>query len=253
MNKNQTYRWHSDWLMVIIMAVSLSGCGSGLLRKRAVPENQHTRAQAAVSPGLRYVISSPEGVSAMMAELQENQQHIKSSDLTGTGNYLLISGGGDKGAFGAGLLSGWTVRGDRPEFNLVTGVSTGALIAPFAFLGSKYDNVLKYVYTQVTPQMIYKNRGLMAAVFEDSLGDSTPLYHLISEYINADFLKEVANEYQRGRWLLVATTNIDAGVPVVWNMGKIASIGTPDSLELFRRVLLASASVPGHFRRLCLM
>ena len=247
MNKNQTYRWHSDWLMVIIMAVSLSGCGSGLLRKSAVPENQHTQAQAAVSPGLRYVISSPEGVSAMMAELQENQQHIKSSDLTGTGNYLLISGGGDKGAFGAGLLSGWTVRGDRPEFNLVTGVSTGALIAPFAFLGSKYDNVLKYVYTQVTPQMIYKNRGLMAAVFEDSLGDSTPLYHLISEYINADFLKEVANEYQRGLWLLVATTNIDAGVPVVWNMGKIASIGTPDSLELFRRVLLASASVPGAF------
>ncbi|MFM8340357.1 MAG: patatin-like phospholipase family protein, partial [Fluviibacter sp.] len=185
---------------------------------------------------------------AMVNDLRESQQRLGAKKLKGTGSYLSIYGGGDNGAFGAGLLAGWTKRGDRPVFNLVPGVSTGALIAPFAYLGPQYDDVLQYVYTQVTPDMIFKKRGLMAAVFEDSIGDTTPLYALISQHINADFMKQVATEYRdNGRWLLVGTTNVDAGVPVVWNMGKIASIGTPEALELFKRVMLASASIPGAF------
>lgn len=241
-------RFKSDWLTIMAISLLVTACGGTLARKSAVPENQHIQAQVEASPGVRYMISSPEGVAAMVNDLRETQQRIGVQNLKGTGNYLSISGGGDNGAFGAGLLAGWTKRGDRPEFALVTGVSTGALIAPFAYLGPQYDNVLQYVYTQVTPDMIFKKRGLMAAVFEDSIGDTTPLYQLISQYIDADFLKKVAYEYQvRGRWLLVGTTNVDAGVPVVWNMGKIAAIGTPEALDLFRRVMLASASIPGAF------
>jgi len=233
---------------ILVLTLTLVGCGGNLTRKSAVPENLHTQAQIEQSPGVRYMIASPEGIASMVNDLRETQQRLGSVNLNSTGNYLSISGGGDNGAFGAGLLAGWTKRGDRPEFMLVTGVSTGALIAPFAYLGPQYDDVLEYVYTQVTPDMIFKKRGLMAAVFEDSLGDTTPLYELISQHIDADFLKKVAREYrENGRWLLVGTTNVDAGVPVVWNMGKIAAVGTPEALELFRRVMLASASIPGAF------
>lgn len=241
-------RTYTRLLSVLILSSLLVGCGGNLVRKNAVPENQHVQAQIEQSPGVRYMIASPEGITAMVNDLRESQQRLGVKKLKGTGSYLSISGGGDNGAFGAGLLAGWTKRGDRPVFNLVTGVSTGALIAPFAYLGPQYDDVLQYVYTQVTPDMIFKKRGLMAAVFEDSIGDTTPLYQLISQHINADFMKQVATEYRdNGRWLLVGTTNVDAGVPVVWNMGKIASIGTPEALELFKRVMLASASIPGAF------
>lgn len=241
-------RIKSSLLTIIVLSLGLSGCGGNLVRKSAVPENQHVQAQIQESPGVRYMIASPEGIAAMVNDLREAQQRLGAQNLKGTGSYLSISGGGDNGAFGAGLLNGWTQRGDRPEFALVTGVSTGALIAPFAYLGPQYDDVLKYVYTQVTPDMIFKRRGLLAAVFEDSIGDTSPLYALISQYINEDFLKQVAHEYRvKGRWLLVGTTNVDAGVPVVWNMGKIAAVGTPEALELFKRVMLASASIPGAF------
>lgn len=241
-------RTKTSWLTIAALALAVTACGGNLTRKSAVPENLHTQAQVQESPGVRYMIASPEGIAAMVNDLREAQQRLGTKNLKGTGSYLSISGGGDNGAFGAGLLNGWTKRGDRPEFTLVTGVSTGALIAPFAFLGPQYDDMLKYVYTQVTPDMIFKKRGLMAAVFEDSIGDTSPLYQLISQHINEDFLKQVAHEYRdKGRWLLVGTTNIDAGVPVVWNMGKIAAIGTPEALELFRRVMLASASIPGAF------
>jgi predicted patatin/cPLA2 family phospholipase len=242
---------HMNALSVLLLSALLVGCGGNMVRKSAVPENQHIHAQVAQvqeSPGVRYMITSPEGITAMINDLRESQQRVGVQNIKGTGSYLSISGGGDNGAFGAGLLAGWTKRGDRPVFNLVTGVSTGALIAPFAYLGPQYDDVLQYVYTQVTPDMIFKKRGLMAAVFEDSIGDTTPLYQLISQHVDADFLKKVATEYrERGRWLLVGTTNIDAGVPVIWNMGKIAAIGTPEALELFKRVMLASASIPGAF------
>lgn len=235
-------------LTLIILVSLITACGSNLVRKNAVPENHHVKAEIDQSPGVRYMIASPEGIASMVNDLRETQKRIGVRNLKGTGSYLSISGGGDNGAFGAGLLAGWTKRGDRPDFSLVTGVSTGALIAPFAYLGPQYDDVLQYVYTQVTPDMIFKKRGLMAAVFEDSIGDTTPLYQLISQYVNEEFLQKVAYEYrERGRWLLVGTTNVDAGVPVVWNMGKIAAIGTPEALDLFRRVMLASASIPGAF------
>lgn len=235
------------WSSVLLLSLVLTACGA-LQRKNAVPENQHVQAQIESSPGVRYLIASPEGVAAIVNDLRETQQRLGVKNLKGTGNYLSISGGGDNGAFGAGLLVGWTARGDRPAFNLVTGVSTGALIAPFAYLGKDYDHVLTYVYTETNPDMIFKKRGLIAMMTEDGIADTTPLYKLISQYIDADFMKKVADQYQTtGRWLLVGTTNVDAGVPVVWNMGKIASIGTPEALDLFRRVLLASASIPGAF------
>jgi predicted acylesterase/phospholipase RssA len=162
-------------------------------------------------------------------------------------DFLAISGGGDSGAFGAGLLNGWSAAGTRPEFRAVTGVSTGALIAPFAFLGPRYDGVLKAVYTQSSPDDIFRRRNLLRAFFGDALSDTTPLHHLVARYVDRPLLDAIAAEYAKGRLLLVGTTNLDTLEPVIWNMTAIAASKDPDALELFRRILLASAAIPGMF------
>jgi predicted acylesterase/phospholipase RssA len=231
----------------ILLALSLAGCGS-LQRKAAVPPQQMGQAQIAGLAGVRYMVASQSSVDQMASDIQAGFKVRDQQTLNSAANYLSLSGGGDDGAYGAGLLIGWSERGDRPQFNLVTGISTGALIAPFAYVGKEYDPVLRQVYTQLGPQDIFIKRGLISGILSDGLSDTTPLFQLISKYVDQDFLKKVASEYTtKNRWLLIGTTNLDAGVPVVWNMGKIASIGTPEALDLFRKIMLASASIPGAF------
>ena len=231
----------------IALALSLLGC-SALERKSAVPAQALSKAQIAGLPSVRYLISTQSGVDALVADVIQVEAARGKKGFTGDANYLALSGGGDDGAFGAGLLVGWSKEGSRPSFNLVTGISTGALIAPFAYLGKDYDPILQQLYTNITPKDIFIERSILSGIFSDGLADSTPLYQLISKYVDANFLKKIAYEYNTyGRWLLIGTTNIDAGQPVIWNMGRIATIGNPEALELFRRIMLASASIPGAF------
>lgn len=162
-------------------------------------------------------------------------------------NLLAISGGGQNGAFGAGLLKGWSAEGSRPEFDVVTGVSTGALIAPFAFLGPARDGDLEDAYTRRGAGDIVRRALVRNALRGEGLGDSRPFIELIETYIDARLLEEIAAEHAAGRRLFVITTNLDAGRPVVWNLGAIAAQGGPDALALFRRLLLASSAIPGVF------
>ena len=112
-----------------------------------------------------------------------------------TAYFLAISGGGDDGAFGAGLLAGWTARGNRPEFGLVTGVSTGALSAPFAFLGNEYDAKLKRVYTDTNAGDIFSKRSILAAVANDAMTDTTPLRNIIASFVDEAMIAQIAEEY----------------------------------------------------------
>jgi predicted acylesterase/phospholipase RssA len=163
-------------------------------------------------------------------------------------NFLALSGGGDNGAFGAGLLLGWTESGTRPVFNVVTGISAGALIAPFAFLGPHYDQQLQELFTALQPRDLLRfNSRLVALLFGEALVDTTPLYRLIQRHADEAMLAAIAREYARGRLLLIGTTNLDLQRPVVWNIGAIAASGHPRALGLFRSILLASASIPGAF------
>jgi predicted acylesterase/phospholipase RssA len=234
-------------LIFALLILALAGCSS-LQRKAAVPSQQMGQAQIAGLSGVRYLVASQSSIDQMAEDIQAGFKVRSDATLNAPANYLSLSGGGDDGAYGAGLLIGWSDRGDRPQFNLVTGISTGALIAPFAFMGKEYDPALRHVYTQVGPKDIFIERGLISGILGDGLSDTTPLYQLISQFVDEQFLKKVAYEYTtKNRWLLIGTTNLDAGVPVVWNMGKIASIGTPEALVLFRKIMLASASIPGAF------
>lgn len=162
-------------------------------------------------------------------------------------NVLALSGGGAGGAFAAGLLDGWTQRGDRPVFDVVTGVSTGALIAPFAFLGPAYDGVLTKLYTGEGAGGVAEPANLVSIAAGDGLLDPAPLRRMVEAYATPEFLAAVAAEHRRGRRLLVVTTNLDAQRPVVWDMGAIAASGRADAPALFRDVLVASASVPAVF------
>jgi len=159
---------------------------------------------------------------------------------------LALSGGGAGGAFGAGALVGLTQAGSRPQFTVVTGVSAGALIAPYAFLGSSWDSELADSYTSGAGQGVLKLRGL-GALFGSSLYRGAPLQKLVDRYVTDDLLTAVAIEAEKGRLLLVATTDVDSGQPVIWDLGSIARYGGADARTLFRDVLVASASVPGMF------
>lgn len=158
-------------------------------------------------------------------------------------NILSLSGGGQNGAFGAGLLNGWRESGQRPQFDMVGGVSTGALLATHALLGTPADDAqLEEMYTQISKKDVHSERGLFSlALGADSLSDTSPLRALIAKFITADTLTRVAAAYNAGRFLFVGTTNIDYGQTWVWNMSMIAKDG---NLELYRQVLLASASFP---------
>jgi predicted acylesterase/phospholipase RssA len=158
------------------------------------------------------------------------------------GPWLALSGGGADGAYGAGLIVGWTQSGQRPEFTAVTGVSTGAVIAPFAFLGPRYDEELRKNFTTITAADVFSIGGVDEALF-----DTWPLKRLIERRVTRELIADIAAEHGRGRRLLVVTTNLDTGRPHVWNMGAIAAHGGDKALKLFHQILLASSSIPGLF------
>jgi predicted acylesterase/phospholipase RssA len=217
-----------------------------------VPQELAPHAVIPGMPRVRYLVGVDiePFVHDVVAAREREEEFLAQSGHSGPlppADMLAISGGGDKGAFGAGLLCGWSASGNRPTFKSVTGVSTGALIAPLAFLGSEYDELLRKIYTSVTPADIAERRTILAAVNNDGMADNRPLSGLISRSIGETLLARIAEEHRKGRILLIGTTNLDARQPVIWNVSKIAASGHPQALELCWRILLASAAIPGAF------
>lgn len=240
----------SRWVMALAMTLTLAACAA-FDRGSAVPPAERRVAKVMDIPNARFFVDEPEAMSAEQARAITREAKSLGASPGGvlpTAHLLALSGGGDGGAFGAGLLAGWTAHGDRPKFKLVTGVSTGALIAPFAFLGSAYDAALTDVYTNIDPSKVYERRFFITgALTDDALSDTAPLYTTISRHVGADMLAKIAAEYEKGRLLLIQTTDLDAGRPVLWNIGAIAASGHPEALDFVRHILLASASIPAIF------
>ena len=240
-------RHASQWGILFLLLV-LTGC-AGTPERQPLPPEYTLKAGIPGIPDARFwgdewpTFAAERFEEFTVADFQREYAGIYDKPH----NYLAISGGGANGAFGAGLLVGWTARGDRPEFSMVTGVSTGALTAPFAFLGSDYDDKMKEVYTTTSTKDIATKRSLFAALSSDSMTDTTPLKALIARYIDAEMIDAIAREHKRGRRLLIGTVNLDAGRSVIWNIGAIAASDHPQKTTLIQDVLRASAAIPVAF------
>ena len=239
------------WLVLGMAAAGLSGCLEGQPRN-GIPQDFKYIPQVsgypldiriwgdtlASFPRERLIQLRQQRVMAAKADPSINLSEI---------NALTLSGGGSSGAFGAGILTGWTQTGTRPRFDVVTGISTGALIAPFAFLGPEYDDELTEAFTTVSDKDIYERISIGDIISTAAFTSNEPLRKMLDKYITDDVIDQVAVEYGKGRRLLIGTTNLDAGRPVIWNMGAIAASGRPDRAQLFKDVILASTAIPGVF------
>ena len=232
---------------LIVISTTLAACAGIQVEHAALPENLVEEARVVNFETARTWADSISPEYMEIIELRERQ--IRESGIVRRdASILALSGGGQDGAFGAGYLNGWTDRGSRPEFEVVSGVSTGSLIAPFAFLGPAYDDDLKRFYTSVSTRDILRYNVIGGLIGGGAaVTSSQPLADLIAEVVTQEFLAEVAREHGRGRRLFLVTTNIEAQRPVIWDMGQIAQAGTPEALRLFRSLILASASIPGVF------
>jgi hypothetical protein len=233
---------------VLVLAVALlSGCA--ILPRNAVPVD---RMSEAVVPGMPDVRArAGRSDPAMMSDLAQSFAQESPADFPvqadGRVHYphLVLSGGGANGAFGAGFLNGWTASGKRPVFKIVTGVSTGALMAPYAFLGPEYDDAIREFYTNTSSRNVFQMLSIIPQLLGgESLADSGPLRLTIEQTVDDAFLREIARAHQAGRRLYIGTVDLDSQFFIVWNMGAIAASGQPGALELFRSVMLASASIP---------
>lgn len=241
----------------LLLAVTLAAVAcSPPERLASVPRADTARAMPLGIPDARFFADGDSSVMIAAGQRAFDREvaalRAEGKDPARTGlppaYYLAVSGGGDNGAFGAGLLNGWSQTGTRPEFKMVTGVSTGALIAPFAFLGPQYDQALREVYTTMTPDRVFRARGLSAALFNDAMADTSPLADVIAKYADEKMFAAIAREYGEGRLLLIGTTDLDAQRPVIWNIGALAASGKPEALKLFHQILRASAAIPGLFQ-----
>jgi predicted acylesterase/phospholipase RssA len=238
-------------LAVASLALASAGCAATLARN-ALPEILADEAELAGMAGVR--MWGDAAVQNLEALIKAEAPKLKARAAAEAGvgrpsvsNFLAISGGAEDGAFGAGLLVGWSGARTRPTFDLVTGVSAGALIAPFVFLGPRRDAQLKEIFTRYGREDILAVNLASGLFGGAALADSAPLARLIENYVDQRFLGEIAAEREKGRVLLIGTTNLDAQLPVLWDMGRIAKSGHPQALALFRKILLASASIPGAF------
>ena len=225
------------------LSLILGGCSTTTPR---VPYTQ-AEAESADVPGMpsdvRFYADAPAFVFERFRQGVAAQAQARHEPVT----FLALSSGGADGAFGAGFIRGLTETRQRPEFTIVSGISTGALMAPFVFLGPRYDDTLQKLYTDGYASALVKNVNLLNAVVGNAFVDSDKLGKFIAQYIDQDVLDAVAAEHRKGRRLIVISTNLDQQRSVIWNMGAIANSHAPSALKLFRQVLAASASIPALF------
>jgi len=233
----------------VISIIFLVGSGCATLPRDPVPSDRVFDAEIPGIPGVRAWggILSEDFQTDLIESRQQEAPDQFPRDKYGNPVYdaLALSGGGATGAYGAGFLNGWTKAGDRPDFKMVSGISTGALTAPIAFLGSKYDDLLREFFTTVETDSILQRLSLVTILFQsESFASTAPLKKLLDRHFDLAFLRKIADRHNQGYRLYIGTHHMDAQRLVVWNMGLIANSNHPDAAELFRNVILASASIP---------
>lgn len=235
-------------LLLILVIILLSGCAA-VRKQETVPPNLIFQAKIPNAPKARVIIDQqyyPEIANYFVPTLDILHNKLAAGKDT---NILLVSGGSSNGAYGAGFICGWTKTKNRPKFDIVTGVSTGAFIGMFAFLGPEYDNQLKTVYTTISDKNVYVFHKFRTLFFfrNNAITNTHPLQEMLERFVTTDVMHKIAAEYKNNRRFYVETTQLDAKRIVIWDMGKIATIGTPEALALMQKIMLASAAIPVAF------
>ncbi|MEM7745427.1 MAG: patatin-like phospholipase family protein [Pseudomonadota bacterium] len=239
-------------LAAALAAILLTACTS-TSRNPASPDDIDASAPYGI-PGVLRVWGDTvavEQLDAIRQSLIARAQRMHAAELEGgepiSETILALSGGGADGAFGAGILAGWTEHGDRPTFDIVSGVSTGAIIGLFAFLGPEYDDDLRRFYTEYSTDQLLEPSPFAALTGGASLSDSAGYNALIDETINPVLVDAIAREADAGRILLIGTTNLDYARPVIWNVTEIARTRHPEAITLIRNLIRASSAIPALF------
>lgn len=246
-------------LLLLSLTLFLTACATPVLHV-AIPEESTKTSMPARLEGYPASIrfwadEAPDFLEQSVKErirqfVQVNRDYRRKNGKFPPLHFLALSGGGDGGAFGAGVLNGWTLTGDRPEFSIVTGVSTGALIAPFAFLGSEFDEQVREAYLSASPETIYLRDFF--TVFDGITGgtalvDNLPLRQRVEAFLTEGVLAKIATAHRQGRRLYISTTNLEAERGVIWDIGEIAISDNPGALKLVHDIMMASSAVPGLF------
>ncbi|UWR08359.1 patatin-like phospholipase family protein [Ruegeria sp. B32] len=231
-------------LVIVLVSLILSACGTTISRDPV----SIRELEAPQVPGIKnarfWADDTPPNINEL---LTERQQQARAAGLPDRHADLTLSGGAENGAYAAGILTAWSESGTRPVFMNVTGVSTGALAAPFAFLGSDYDDELKRLYGGLPPEQIFERRPITQIFSKASVKSSGPLRRLLEDYVTDEFLEKIAVQHRRGRRLVIQTVSLDAQRPVLWDLGRIAASGAPNARKVFQDALMASAAMPGVF------
>lgn len=230
-------RWES-----LLLVLFLSACSS---TERSADPVTYTMMPLSFEEIRMWDEFNPEGLNTMIQTNTDSwiEEHQDRQSL----NYLALSGGGFNGAFSAGILTAWTEQGDRPQFDVVTGISTGAIVSVFAFLGSDYDDVLTELYTETEFSDLFHFRNIFTLFRYQSLLDISPFEQKVQQVVTDELVAEIAKQSKHGRQLIIGTTNIDNQRLALWNIGRIAEYGTPQATALIQELIIASSSVPGAF------
>lgn len=229
----------------------MQGCVS-IRPRNAVPIDFSGKVTITGMPDIRSDIDNPDPIDIRKSLIDSFKEEDKSdypTNALGIKIYpvLAVSAGGPKGAYGAGFLKGWSKEGSRPLFKVITGVSSGAIIAICTFLGKDYDDQLEKFFTTMSTKDIMKKNNLFSILFGSSFASPAPLVKKVSDIVDEKVIVRVAEEHRRGRRLFIGTVNLDAQEFVVWDMGALACKSGPGSLQMFRKIILASSAMPMMF------
>ncbi|UPW19243.1 patatin-like phospholipase family protein [Agarivorans sp. TSD2052] len=235
-------------LVMFIIVLVLVAC-SGHSARHA---SQHSELMSPLATsGIRYWDGESKEITGhdLASEYQQiiSSRQSRKRGLPDDVYHLALSGGGINGAFSAGVLNAWTVNGNRPEFDLVTGVSTGAIVSIFAYLGSDYDQTLKNYYTNTSMSSLFELNSVLSMLGGKPALNTKGFEEKVRSYVNTETVAKLANERSKGRLLIIGTTNLDNEKMSMWDIGKIAQVGTQQSVEMIQNIIIASSSVPGAF------
>lgn len=237
--------WILYALAIVFLVITASSCN--VTSQHSVPPYYSSKANPWDISGLRtwsdHFEGDPDEISRLFAELFRTYNLSRDKQL----DILALSGGGLHGAYGAGVLAGWSESGARPQFDLVTGISVGAIIAPFAFIGPKYDAFLREIFTGISPEDPQKRSFKSNTEIGVGLLEPIRFRALLEKHATLDLLDEIAAESQNGRLLLIGTTDIEAERGVIWNISALALSNYPGKLDLFKKIIRATASFPRIF------